>query len=70
MGLIVVKPARMETAKLQEAKLGDLESFGWGWLAGSVATVVVGGVVLFLSAPYIIKALGMTTEIIRALEYA
>lgn len=69
MGQIVVRPTRSELAKLSNpGNPFDLESFGWGWLAGSIATVVVGGVVLYFSAPYIIKGLGMTGEIIRVLQ--
>lgn len=57
MGLIVVKPARMETAKLQEAKLGgpfDWESFQWGLAAGGIIVTAVGGVVLYFTWPYIL----------------
>lgn len=71
MGGIVVRPTRQEVRKLQETKLGnpfDLESFGWGWLVGSIATVVVGGVVLYFTAPFILKAVGMAAPIIKLLE--
>jgi len=48
----------------------DWASFGWGMLAGSVVTVVIGGIILYLTWPYLLALMrGLVgAEFIRGAE--